>query len=456
AGTWFYQIRMINNLTGVVETQTSGTDSFSVNDYDAENIIFNDIVQDPASAQWGGSDFSFSTTVNTSSSYNLTVGLWYGPSASGPWSQINSTNWTNPPGGFQNFNTTTQFNCDDIGSNYYFFNASDGHGTTNLTTPTMFNVTKDYIYLDYTLGDGEDANRSGSQSSPLVFYAENANGTTMLTFPIKYTITTNNVTDYSDDNFIINTNSSGYSNFNFDATCTNISSGEPKFLVGEQQWKASLNDSELTCYFQNDSSDYQSRNLFVYGDITLDFTTPDGSEGNYTQEQTINFLGATTDDCGDALEATVVYNANITSVSGLICDNTTLVGANAFTCNYITTTATTTNWYNLTMFANYSYHYDNNTVKTDTPGFFYIEPLRRLEANTITPSSAYYDNLNWNFTVNATSGDTQQMNITLFLKKGSGGFDECSGLATCENITATICDNCQNQVVYDAGTWFYQ
>ncbi|MCK4627150.1 MAG: hypothetical protein KAV00_17695, partial [Phycisphaerae bacterium] len=301
-----------------------------------------------------------------------------------------------------------------------------------------------------------------AQESPLVFYAQNTNTTIMKSFPIKYTITTNNLSEYSDNNFIIQTNTTGQSALNFDPTCTDDYTGSPKFLVGEQQWKVSLNDSELTCYFQNDSSVYQLRNLFVRGDISLDFTSPTGST-NYTQEDTISFLGATTDDCGDALEATVIYNANTTG-SGIICDDTTQVGANAFTCDYTTTTATINGWYNNTMFANYSYHYNNNTPKENNPGLFYLNPLRRLSANNIDPSSALYTQENWNFTVNATSGDNTLMRIELFLKKGSGAFTECSQLQECQNQTLTTCTNCQNLQVYwhknftqsDAGTWFYQ
>ena len=299
---------------------------------------------------------------------------------------------------------------------------------TNTTTPTSFIITKDYIKLDYLLGNSEDANRSGSQYTPLIFYAENVNGTVMTSFPIKYTITTNNVTEYTDSNFIVDTNATGHSTFNFNATCANDYSGSPKFLVGEQQWKVTINDSELTCYYQNDSSNYLDTNLFVYGDIVLGFNNPDGSV-NYTQEGIIGFLGATTDDCGDALETTVSYHANISAESGFICDNTTKVGANAFTCNYLTTTATTNGWYNTTMFANKTYHYDNNTVKESEPGLFYLNALRRLAGNDVTPSAEYYTYNNWNFTVNATSGDDTVMRIELYLKKGSGAFDECSTLS---------------------------
>ncbi|MGC9310028.1 MAG: hypothetical protein ACP5D2_05025, partial [Candidatus Nanoarchaeia archaeon] len=394
---------------------------------------------------------------------NVSIGLWYGESVSGPWTRLNSTNWTTETKEYVNFNTTLKFNNTDIGTLYYFFNATNNQGTTNLTSPTSFTVTKDRINLQYLAGNGEDANRSEDQTTLLSFQAVNANGTIMQNFPLKYSVTYNNLTYYTDNNFIVSTNDTGYANFNFNATCEGEYIGAPKFLVDEQQWKVELNDSLLDYYYQNDSSDFMDTNLFVNGDIIIGFTNPTGAD-NYTQEQTISFLGYTEDDCGDALEATVVYNANISESNGLVCDDTKQVGANAFTCDYDTTTSTEKGWYNLTMFANYSYHYDNYTEKLDNPGLFYILPLRRLSSNTIIPEAEYYYYDNWNFSVYSTSGDDIPMRIELYLKKGSGGFSECGTLSECENMTLDWCTNCDNQLVYwyknftqsDVGTWFYQ
>jgi hypothetical protein len=226
-------------------------------------------------------------------------------------------------------------------------------------------------------------------------------------------VTTNNLAYYTDDYFIIPTNSTGYANFNFNATCSEDYPGSPKFLVGEQKWKAQLNDSLLDYYFQNDTSGFLASVISVRGDIVLESTNPSGSV-NYTQEGLISFLGATTDDCGDALLATVVYAANTTGY-GINCSNTTKVGANAFTCDYPTTTATTTGYYNTTMFANASFHYDNYLDKTGDIGLFYLNPLRRLAFQSVTPTSEYYYYPNWQFNVTATSGDSIPMQIKLLL-----------------------------------------
>ena len=44
------------------------------------------------------------------------------------------------------------------------------------------------------------------------------------------------------------------------ATCSGDVSGAPKFAVGTQLWKITVNDSALNYYQQNDSSSYLSRN----------------------------------------------------------------------------------------------------------------------------------------------------------------------------------------------------
>ncbi len=367
---------MVNNATGVVEQTTDGTDNFLVEAPTAEEINFFDREQSPSTAQWGGTNVSFNITVNTTiTDSNLTVFLWNTLDTDGSWTQIGNRTFDNETGGNQNFTFSKLTSSSDIGTNYYKFNATDGVSNTGTSLTYNYEITKDYISMNYSSGNDSTSNRSGEQITLLSFQAINANGSIMTNFPIKYSVKRNQLNYYTDDNFVILTNSSGYANFNFNATCEGEYSGAPKFLVGQQQWKAELNDSLLDYYFQNDTSDFLDTNISVQGDILLEFVTPTGIV-NFTQEDTITFLGATTDDCTDALESTVVYNANTTG-GGMVCWNTTLVGANAFNCYYDTTTSTTAGWYNMTMYANFSNHYDNQTSKTGTPGLFYLSPLRR-------------------------------------------------------------------------------
>ena len=92
-GTWFYQIKMINNLTGEIATQTDGTDNFIVSAPATKYITFFDVVKSHTSVQWGGTVITLNVTVNTTiNSTNFTVFGWNGLTTSGPWTQLG--NWT--------------------------------------------------------------------------------------------------------------------------------------------------------------------------------------------------------------------------------------------------------------------------------------------------------------------------------------------------------------------------
>ncbi len=81
-------------------------------------INFDYITQDPGSAQYGGTDFTINVSVNSSVEDNVTVYLWTSDSTSGPWTLSNQTIWDNATGGFQDFNSTLQFDCGNVGTVY--------------------------------------------------------------------------------------------------------------------------------------------------------------------------------------------------------------------------------------------------------------------------------------------------------------------------------------------------
>jgi len=186
-GTWFYTVKMINNITGQIEAQTSGTDSFAINEPAQETINFFDILQTPSSAQWGGTTVSWNVTVNTTiTNNNLTVYLWNSLSTGGPWELIGTRIFDNSTGGNQIFNFSKSTNQSDIGTNYYFFNATDGTVNTGSSTVGNYLITKDYISMNYYSGNASISNRSENQNTLLSFQAVNANGSIMGNFPVKY------------------------------------------------------------------------------------------------------------------------------------------------------------------------------------------------------------------------------------------------------------------------------
>ena len=85
-GTWFYQFKFINNNTGVVVSQTDGTDNFIVQDVSGSpfTIAMENYVGDPDSQGWGF-NFTFNLSVWSDSDQNVTVILWRSQTGSEPF-----------------------------------------------------------------------------------------------------------------------------------------------------------------------------------------------------------------------------------------------------------------------------------------------------------------------------------------------------------------------------------
>ncbi|MBR9679364.1 MAG: hypothetical protein GON13_03795, partial [Nanoarchaeota archaeon] len=381
AATWQFMIKMVNNVTGLVENETNGLDSFEVK-VSSYKIPLENASINVSTGEWGSTTFKFNVTVNTTGVNNVTVYLWDSNDSSGPWTLIGEDNYTIDDGNWQTLNFTKEYNCTGVDdSRYFFFNATDMNGTTNSTSTQGFAVEKNTVLMNYIAGQGEIANRTGSQTRLLSFYVRDINGTDLSSFPIKYSITTTNNTDnyYTDSNFIILTSAGGYANLSFNATCQDDYSGAPEFQVGEQQWKAEVNASELSCYKQNDTSTFLSRNLFVRGDLNGVIDLPDGSE-NYTYPQSILLQGYIDNDCGSAMSISVnniTYNVS-TSNYYTTCSNVEMVGANVYKCTWSPTQEASPGYYNVTFKSNDSYYWENITLVDEI--FYYFTKPKLVDA----------------------------------------------------------------------------
>ncbi|MFH1917604.1 MAG: hypothetical protein ABIJ14_00645, partial [Nanoarchaeota archaeon] len=200
------------------------------------------------------------------------------------------------------------FTCSDISPTanaaQYKFTATNLNGTESVTQ--TFTIDKDNIQFIYEQGNNSIANRSGDQTTTFILRVNDTdkapsgawvNGTN-----ITFSVQRNSLAYYTDSNFVVLTDAGGYANFSFNATCDQEYVGAPKFLVGAQKWKAETL-STTQCYKAVSTEEF---NTSVQGDIILDYVTPNENEEIY-QEGSVVFLGATTDDCTDALTATVVY-----------------------------------------------------------------------------------------------------------------------------------------------------
>src|SRR3989339_525145 len=192
-------------------------------------------------------------------------------------------------------------------------------------------------------------------------------------------------------------------NFNIsNFLCANVtSSAQYKFYLID----SNLISSETTARtFQIEKDDILFENIFGNNTIAnrtgnqtdlFIFRVKDLDNGNYFDSGK-NVTFKTTFD-------TVNYNANLSAISGFVCNDTTQVGANAFTCDYSTTISSDEGWYNVTMFANASLHYNNFTIQKNNPGLFYLFPRYKLENPIGVPSSAGWGYPNRNLSVIASS-----------------------------------------------------
>jgi len=348
----------------------------------------------------------------------------------------------------------------DLGKTFFFkFNSSNTVGNENeteLLTVNNFTVTKDTLIFENLTGNSSIANRTSNQIDLLLIRVfDQDNGTYVGNLNVTFSVTTDG--SAFDSGFKNLTNITGFARSEFDPTCVS-----PKYEVGNQSWKIVIADEDK--YFD---ISLLKLNLTMQGDIGLDFSKPDGTR-NFTQEDTVDFSGATVDDCGAALVTTVIYHAN-TSGSGFLCGDTSQLGANVFTCENVTTLSTAKGFYNTTMFANATFHYDNSTqnnISADSnSGLFFLFPKKKLDTPIGSPLTGGWGRPDWNFTVIASSGDPgAPINITLFMEKGvPNPTTECNS-PTCANQTTTLCTNCIDQTIYwnrtftndDIGDWFFQ
>ena len=146
--------------------------------------------------------------------------------------------------------------------------------------------------------------------------------------------------------------------------------------MGEQQWKAEVNASELSCYIQNDTSDYLYRNLTVWGDIVLTLDKPDGTE-NYTSGEGVLHQGFVENDCGESLTvSTSKIWFNLTNDYWNFkdsCTNITQLGSNVYKCTWDSTNAPS-GWYNVSITSNQDYHYENSTYRYEPDTFYLSTP----------------------------------------------------------------------------------
>ncbi|MBI4182080.1 MAG: hypothetical protein HY520_03885, partial [Candidatus Aenigmarchaeota archaeon] len=413
------------------------------------------------SAEWGnttggwGFNWTFNVTVGSTHTENVTVRTWISKDGGTTYpTLLGERNYT-PSSGRVNYTFSWDPYCGDISNplSKIKFNNTVNSNSSELS----FTVTKENTNFDLYFGNRSVANRTASETDLLTVRVMDKNGSIAGLLNVTFSITTDGKS--YDSGFKNETNATGQANYYFNPSCSS-----PLYAARNQTVKFEI--ASDTCY-QDNATPSNLFNITIMGQLNLSITSPDGSE-NYSQEETIPLLGAAFDDCALPIAPTVRYFLNYTNSSGaqgLQCLPVATVGANAFQCNYLSNISTPSTWYNVSMGGNLSYHWDNGTIRNGSAGLFFLDPIRRLVNQSVTPSSAPYTTSNWNFSVVASSGNNDNLTLHLYLKKAGESFNECL-YPTCQNSTVVDCvgPQCVNQVVIwernfsstDISTWFYQ
>ncbi|MEM5855618.1 MAG: Ig-like domain-containing protein, partial [Candidatus Aenigmatarchaeota archaeon] len=398
--------------------------------------------------------FTFNISVRVSNSdNNVAVCAYFSKTGTEPWKLVGCDSYPAPgssTGQWRNFTFRFDAGCEDIGSPVFAkFNATNNAGTTN-STSTTFAITKDKVIFEDIIGNGTETRR-GKTTTLLALRVRDANGTLVTNLPITFYVTLDgSIYDSGTTNL---TNSSAYANYYFQAKCS------PKYQVGYQKWKAVLSND--ACYQDNSTENYYNLRVLVTGDILLDLIRPDNSPKD--QEDIIIFLGSTNDDCNDALTTNVIFFANHT-LQSFECSDVEQVGSNAYTCDWHTDITTPMGWYNITMLASKENHYTNFTTKYGIPGFFYLNPIYKLEEPQSYPNQEGWGYKNWNFTVLASSGNSEEAyDVNIYL---GNLWPPALPCYECKNATPTSCiyPECykkpitflRNFSASEIGTWYYR
>jgi hypothetical protein len=296
--------------------------------------------------------------------------------------------------------------------------------------------------MEYIAGHNEVANRSGNQTTLLSFRLQDSNGTYLTNFPVpvNFHITYNNVSYETGDNYTVLTDASGFANLSFNATCADEYYGAPKFGVGEQQWKATLNDSMLSAYYQNDTSNFVQRNVSVWGTFNLTIDDPDQTPtaaDYYARGDTISFAAVVKDDCEAPLSSVDILFTAQGPIEG-ICSDTNMPVPGYYKCDWNSVNATL-GWYNATSNASLSNYYNKTEVNyNDTlGGWFYIKTPPDLILANITPRLTGAWSEDHNFTVRVDDNIGDSVNVTLQVQILGGSW---------EDIANRSCENCSDNV----------
>ncbi|MFZ8804308.1 MAG: hypothetical protein ACO2PO_15165, partial [Candidatus Calescibacterium sp.] len=299
------------------------------------------------------------------------------------------------------------FDCSNIGNNNWFkFEIRDGeqsnyYNTTPINAPKL---RESFVSISLISGNGSYVNRSSGVNQIVRFgvnvfdlenssYAPNAN--------VSFWVTRDG-SNYQFDSSN-KTEANGNASYYFNPDCS--------YSTGLQYWKAGVTDY---CYIDINTTDFTT---YIIGDILPKIVLPNGEE--YLRGTNITIRTLLTDECNIALTGAAV-NFTMRSektLNNYTCDDVVEEGSGYYSCTFNTSSPITlpARWYNITTFANKTFHNTNSTTKYRA---FWIETSPILFNPVAIPSGDGGWGETWLFKVNFTDEDLDTNWLRLYVDRG--------------------------------------
>ncbi|MCW1304417.1 MAG: DUF853 family protein [Candidatus Parvarchaeota archaeon] len=291
------------------------------------------------------------------------------------------------------------FTCADKSNASFYFVVNDTFNTIN--TSEIFgisqgpNITRSNVELLHVYGDSTEINRTYGNGNLILrikdiendSYPSGVNATIWITFD-------NNNFDSGTN---LQSNSTGYLNYNFMPNCS--------YSVGVQKWKGGVRND--ACYVEVNSTDY---NLTLIGYLQNSINNPNGEE--YLRGSNVTIMANLVDECSIPISqanVSFILNKGSTNYS---CSpvNDELNGS--YNCTFNTSGYAVRYW-NITMNSSKAYYHTNTTTKIDA---FWVETAPILEAPSVTPEIGGWGET-FTFKVNVTDEDLDVLTVNFWLRR---------------------------------------
>jgi hypothetical protein len=334
----------------------------------------------------------------------------------GLWQQITPTQWCVNCNNTEFNWTNINYNCSFYGSVQYKLDITDldGNVTENTTT-----ITIDYDNVNVTSitpPNGETINRTDTTYFVIGLYdTDNSSYPNNASGKIWISPTSGLTWDNPDYTY---SNSSGHLIRQMGPSDWGCSA----YALGSHYWKGGTQGSN--CFpglKDNVTGSDHSITFTLMGNLTSAITQPLGTQ-NYTIGQYITFGGSVAQDssCPAVTDATVYFN--ITNGTTSYTCSASSNGDGTYTCSNWDTVGKSTGWYNVTMNSSKTDYY--NGIANQVNAFYLRSPILLNDVIMQPNGGGSYGNSPFNFTVNVTSTDGENVTVYLWLHNTSGWFLE--------------------------------